>query len=89
MCGIVLAWLCSMSDAVNVKVLSTKAVGKSGDTFQLKGKCTLKMPTDMLEPRGGQLTIQFDKETMKFKVFGVRYKYAASLQKLVFLVFDN
>ena len=60
--------VCSLGGAVqDVKVLSTKPVGNSGDTFKLKGRCTLLM-TDRVEAREGQLTIQFDKDTKKFKV---------------------
>ena len=50
-----------------MKVLSTKPVGSSGDKFQLKGRCTYKM-TDTVNVQGAQSTIQFDKDTMKFKV---------------------
>ena len=50
-----------------MKVLSTKPVGNSGDTFKLKGRCTLLM-ADRVEAREGQLTIKFDKDTKKFKV---------------------
>ena len=51
-----------------MKVLSTKPVGNNGDTFKLKGRCILKMTADRVEAQDGQLTIQFDKDTMKFKV---------------------
>ena len=57
-----------MSDAVDIKVLSTKAVGKSGDKYQVKASCTYRV-ADRVEKKGAQMTVQFNKDTMKFKVF--------------------
>ena len=60
--------VCSLSGAVDVKVQDTKPVGSSDDKFQLKGSCTYQM-TGRVDAKGVVLTVQFDKDTMKFKVF--------------------
>ena len=55
----------TLSDAVKVKVLKTKAVGDSGTTFRLKGRCAIKVSEAI---PSATLNIQFDKDTFEFEV---------------------
>ena len=74
----------TLCDAVKVKVLKTKAVGDSGTTFLLKGRCAIKVSEAI---PSAQLNIQFDKDTFEFEVrstctyiwiWGKKYNYWAA-----------
>ena len=55
----------NLHEAVEVTVVRNKAIGTSGDTFRMTGKCMYRVS----EPaEKAELTIELDKPTFKFKV---------------------
>ena len=65
LCALFLVACLTLSDAVDVKVIKTKSVGKKGDKFLLKGSCIFRIKENIPQ---AQFTIDFDKSTTKFKV---------------------